>query len=332
MLLGADRRLDVQVLGRAGVPSTGVSAVALQVEATCAGAATRLSVSPDSVSGLGTPVVSVGRNGTARGFTLVRVGPDGGIRFHSSGGAVGVRATVVGYVSTSGAGGSLLPLRRNALGAATPVSVSSTPTTVEVAGRAGVPADARAVVLAVRRSGTSPVGAAWVWPAGADQPTQPSWRRPKGSGVVSQLIVPVGDAGAVRVAGDRAGTLSLDVAGYVAAGDRAVRPLVPKMLIGDGVRLDAGQSRTIDVRGRMGVPSSATAVVVQISGSTPRGGGRLMVWPRGADEPRTADLIVPRDGARETVAVLRLGAGGDLRVRARDAQVRANLTVLGWID
>jgi hypothetical protein len=57
-----------------------------------------------------------------------------------------------------------------------------------------------------------------------------------------------------------------------------------------------------------------------------------MVWPRGGQEPRTADVIVPREGARETVAILRLGTGGDLRVRARDAKVRANLTVLGWID
>jgi hypothetical protein len=150
---------------------------------------------------------------------------------------------------------------------------------------------------------------------------------------VSQLIVPVGADGAVRVAGDGPGTVSLEVAGYVAPGqDRAVRPLVPKALMGDGVRLDSGQARTVDVRGRMGVPSAATAVVVQISGTTPGKGGRLMVWPRGAEEPGAADLIVPADGARETVAVIRLGTDGDLRVRARDAKVRANLTVLGWID
>jgi hypothetical protein len=204
---------------------------------------------------------------------------------------------------------------------------------VAVAGKAGVPSDARAVVLAVRRSGTSPVGSLWVWPTGSEQPAAPSWRRPKGSGVVSQLIVPLGDDGSVRVAADRSGPISLDVAGYVASGqERVVRPLVPKALMGDGVRLDAGQARTVDVRGRMGVPSGARAVVVQISGVTPGKGGRLMVWPRGGQEPRTADVIVPREGARETVAILRLGTGGDLRVRARDAKVRANLTVLGWID
>ncbi|MCZ3387725.1 MAG: N-acetylmuramoyl-L-alanine amidase [Actinomycetia bacterium] len=332
LILGADRRLDVKVLGRAGVPTSGVSAVAISVEASCVSAGTRISVSPDTVTGTGARVLSLGANATAQGFAIVRVGPGGGIRFHNLSGAVALKASVVGYVSTNGAGGSLTPLRRTTLGGASPLAVSSSAVSVDVAGRSGVPADARAVVLAIRRTGDSSVGAVWAWPNGGEQAAAATWRRPRGSGSVAQVIVPLGDNGGIRVAADRSGPISLDVAGYVAAGDSSdVHPVVPRTLIGNGVRLNKGDASTVSVRGRAGVPSDATAVVVQLTGSSSRAPGRLMLWPRGASEPRSADLIVPARGARDTLAVMRLGKGGDLRVRSRDSTLRANLSVVGWI-
>ena len=44
-----------------------------------------------------------------------------------------------------------------------------------------------------------------------------------------------------------------------------------------------------------------------------------------------ATRILGRDATPETLAVLRLGKGGDVRLRAREASLRANLTVVGWI-
>jgi hypothetical protein len=333
LMLGADRHLDVQVLGRAGVPSSGVSAVALSVEAICANRATRVSVSPDTVTGTGARVLSLPPDATARGFVLVRVGPGGGVRFHNSAGAVALKASVVGYVSTSGDGGSLVPRRRSALGVATPLQVGPTPVSVDVGGRAGVPDDAEAVVLVIRRSGRSPVRAVSAWPAGGDRPTTPTWRRPSGSGSVSQVVVPLGVDGDIRVGADRSGAISLDVAGYVASdNERAVHPVVPRPLLGTGVRLDKGDAKTVSVRGRAGVPSTATAVVVQLTASAGKRSGQLGLWPRGSAEPRTADLMVPARGAGETLAVLRIGVDGDVRLRARKAALRANVTVVGWIS
>ncbi|MEP7115089.1 MAG: N-acetylmuramoyl-L-alanine amidase, partial [Ilumatobacteraceae bacterium] len=349
LILGADRKLDVQVLGRAGVPSTGVSAVAISVAAECASTGTQLSVSPDKVTGTGARVLSLGAGVNARGFAMVRVGPGGGIRFHNRSGAVALKASVVGYVSTGGAGGSLTPLRRTALGGASPLSVGTSPIVLEVAGRAGVPTGARAVVLAelrrvivghvaravvlaIRRSGDSPIGSVWAWPVGAEKPPTSTWRRPRGSGSVSQVIVPLGDNGDIRVAADRSGPISIDVAGYVAAGDsRDFHPVVPQTLLGDGVLLGKDDARTVSVRGRAGVSSNATAVVVELTGSSGKGPGRLRLWPRSSSAPRTADLIVPGRGSRETLAVIRLGKGGDLRVGSMDSALRANLTVIGWI-
>lgn len=333
LLLGPDRRLDVQVLGRAGVPAADVSAVALSVQARCATKATRISVSPDSVSGTGARVLSAGAGRTARGYTLVRVGPSGEVRFHNRAGAVALDAEVVGYVSTSGAGGALTPLRRQALAGSSPLSVGTTAVTVDVAGQAGVPGDARAVVLAIRRGAASPVTGVWAWPTGSDRPSVASWRREGGSGSVAQVVVPLGTDGRIRVAADRSGLVSLDVAGYVAAGDqRAFHPLVPRTVTGAGVQLERSRAVNVSVQGRAGVPDRASAVVVALSGSRSGGLGRVRLWPRGGTEPRTADLVVPRRSSRDTVVVVRLGTGGDVRLRGDDVRVRADLQVLGWID
>lgn len=332
LVLGAGRRLDVKVLGRAGVPSSGVSAVAVSVEATCSTARTRIFASPDSVEGSGSRVLSVGSNSTARGFAIVRVGPDGGIRFQNAAGAVALRASVVGYVSTSGSGGSLTALRRTPLGGAHPMTVSATARTVDVAGRAGVPDDARAVVLAIRRGAGSKVSSVWAWPESGNKPAAPAWRRARGAANAGQVIVPLGSTGQLRMAADRSGPISLEVAGYVSASDdRAVHAVVPRALMGDGASLKRGSARTVSVAGRAGVPSDAQAVVVSVTGSAAKRSGRLTVWPRGATEPDTADVLVPKRRSSESLAVVRLGVGGDLRLKARDATLRGNLTVVGWI-
>ena len=72
-------------------------------------------------------------------------------------------------------------------------------------------------------------------------------------------------------------------------------------------------------------------MLVQVTGSAGKKYGSLTVWPRGAAEPRSSDLVVPKNSSRETQAVLRIGKAGDIRVRAKAARVRANLTVVGWI-
>ena len=144
------------------------------------------------------------------------------------------------------------------------------------------PRTPRAVVLAIRRSGDSPVGSVSAWPAGGDQPSTPTWRRPRGSGSVSQVVVPLGTGGGIRVAADRSGPISLDVAGYVASGnDRSVHPVVPRSLLGDGVRLDKGDARTVSVRGRAGVPSGGQ-------------GGRRPAHRVGRQEARTAGPVAAR--------------------------------------
>jgi hypothetical protein len=126
--------------------------------------------------------------------------------------------------------------------------------------------------------------------------------------------------------------VSLQVAGYVAGNaDRPVHAVVPRPLLGDGVKVAKGKARTVNVGGRAGVPNDARAVVVSVTGAADRRSSRVTVWPRGSSEPNTSDLMVPRHRSSESVAVIRIGRDGDLRLSAKKGTVHSNLTVLGWI-
>ena len=159
-----------------------------------------------------------------------------------------------------------------------------------------------------------------------------SWRRSRGPAAVSQLIVPLGSTGALRLAADRPGPVSLQVAGYVAANaNRPVHAVVPRPLSGDGVKVAKGKARTVNVSGRAGVPNDAKAVVVSVTGAADKRSAGVTVWPRGSSEPNTSDLMVPRHRSSESVAVIRIGSDGDLRLSAKKGTIHGNLTVLGWI-
>ena len=262
----------------------------------------------------------------------MRLGQDGGLTFRNSSGSVALSVSVVGYVSTSGGGGSLVPLGRNRLPGANPLSVSSAAVDVSIAGRAGVPADARAVVLNVRRSSDSKVSSVWTWAAGAAQPAPSSWSRGSGAAASQRVIVPLGDLGAIRVAADRAGKVALDVVGYVAADDlRKVAPVVPQRLTRKGLRLHRGESTTVSVRGRAGIPAEARAALVQLSGLNASASARLTVWPRGGARPSPDDLVVPKRLDRDGFALVPIGRAGDIRVHAAGGKIGLQVVVLGWV-
>jgi hypothetical protein len=101
--------------------------------------------------------------------------------------------------------------------------------------------------------------------------------------------------------------------------------------MGDGVKVTKGHVRTVSVDGRAGVPSDARAVVVSVTGSAEKRSARVTVWPRGASEPSSSDLMVPRHRSSGSVVVLRIGRDGDVRLSARQGTIHGNLTVLGWI-
>ena len=77
-------------------------------------------------------------------------------------------------------------------------------------------------------------------------------------------------------------------------------------------RVDAGRSR-----GAPGSPRSAKAAVLQLSGTGAKDLTRLVVYPAGADVPRSSDLSVPKRRDRTNLVVVPLGDEGRLRLLNR---------------
>ena len=331
VLLGPDSRIRVPVLGRGGVPSSKVSAVAVNVLASCAGRDTSLSVGPSTVRSGDAFAVSVDAGESARGLAVSGVGPDGAITVRNAKGTVSAAVSVVGYWTTGGGGDGFVPLPAATVpGTGAGLPVGSSPVTVEVAGRAGVPSGADAAVINVRRRGGGSASAVWVWAANAGRPAVPALRRSPGQAAQQRVVVPLAADGRIKVAADQPTRVTLDVVGYLSGGGAGFHPVAPRLVTPNGLRVPPGQSRRTTVGGVAGVPRSADAVVLQLSGSKARRGTRLFVYPAGATVPAGADVSVPRRAARTNLVVVPLGAKGRVKVRNADSAADVSLVVMGW--
>lgn len=332
VLLGEASRVRVPVLGRAGVPASGVSAVALNVVAACAGRSTTVAVGPSGVPAAAAPTVDLEAGATAAGLAVTGVGTDGAVAVTNRAGSVSVALTVLGYWTTSGAGDGFVPLARAAVpGTGRGLPVGTAPVSVAVGGNAGVPADAHAVVLNVRRSVGGTADAVWVWPSGARRPSTAVLRRSADQPASQRVVVPLGAQGEVRLAADGDTRVQLDVVAYLGRTGQGFHPVAPKPLTGAGLALGAGTSARVAVGGVGAVPATADAVVLQLTGTASGARSRLFVYPGAGDPPRGADLTLVGDQPRSNVVVVPLGGKGRVRVLARDGAAEVALGVVGWI-
>ncbi|MFS0703778.1 IPT/TIG domain-containing protein [Cellulomonas sp. 179-A 9B4 NHS] len=229
--------------------------------------------------------------------TFVPLGPDGKVCVTPvSGAPVGrMLLDVTAYaVGTSGVVGvpstRLLDTRPGGTGEVDGPVRPRTLHTVQVAGRAGVPADARAVLLNVTTTRVAAPGNLRVFPAGRTRPTETSTvnyvpGKDKANGTLVQLV-----DGKVSFWSDSGGSADvlLDVIGYTPAGSTLTAVPEPTRVLDTrpGTRtgpldgpLPARTGRSLPVAGVGGVPVDATAVVLNVTVTGATGIGNLRVHP-----------------------------------------------------
>lgn len=206
------------VAGRGGVPSSGVRAVVLNTTVTGAAASGHLTVYP---AGQQRPEVSnlnYVRGQTRANLVVVPVDDQGRVVLVGSAGAPHVVADVVGYYAMRGA--SFRPLQpervldtRSGNGSAGRLS-PQVPRPVEVAGRAGVPDGATAVLLNVTATGANAGGFVTVYPGGS-VPVASNLNYTKGATVPNLVVVPLdGDGNAWLFSNAGSPHALADVVGY----------------------------------------------------------------------------------------------------------------------
>ncbi|WIB76341.1 hypothetical protein DEJ28_11765 [Curtobacterium sp. MCPF17_002] len=204
-------------------------------------------------------------------------------------------------------------------------TVRTTPTTVQLGGRTGVPATATAVVVNVEVENPTAAGSARVTPAGVS------------AGVTTQAFrkgQTVSSLQTVRLAGGKvqvqltagAGTVYLDVSGYYANGSGATfTPLNAARVFNKRV----GTTPTkVPLAGHAGIPSTATAVALNTEVGTPSANGYVRVTPAGKDA-RVAAQVFTKGTTISNLVIVKL-AGGAAQVKVSSGTATVFMDVAGY--
>jgi sortase (surface protein transpeptidase) len=176
---------------------------------------------------------------------------------------------------------------------------------VQVAGRAGVPANALAAVLNVTGVNTTAPGYVTVFPAGTGLPTASNVNFDRAGQVLANMVtVKLGAGGAVDVYMQEPMDVVIDVSG-------AYIPAPAARASGRLVTFEKGAARALDTRdrgvpvfpqsveqvnvGAAGVPADAVAVVVNVT-ATETGLGYWTAFPLGQAPPNASNLNIDTPG------------------------------------
>ncbi len=345
--LGRGGRLVIPVLGRLGVPATGVGAVQLHVTAVGASASSHLTVHP---SGVAPTTSSLNYEaGRAVGNTVTaRPGVDGAVVVTNGTATVHVVVDLVGWAQAAPRAGdpglhAIAPRRVwDSRSGGRPLDVRGT-TVVVVGGT--VPSSATAVVVNLTTVGASASGLPLLsWPAGGPRPATSNGNTVRGVPVATQVVVGIGTGGSVAVAtGGGTTHLVVDVVGYLVgvrsqltAGDGLVRSVPPLRLVDtrtSGVPLASGQRLVQQVTGRGGVPSGASAALITVTSVPgPQATGTLVVVGNGEARPPTSDLNARADVPVARQVIARLGVDGGIAVIRTGGTGHVVVDLVGYVS
>ncbi len=339
----------LQVTGTKGVPA-GASGVMLNVTVVAPYQVGYLTVYPD-VPGPRQPTSTVnfevGREVANAAF--VALPPNGRLCYARVGGIARVILDVTGF-TMPGSGTELQDPVRLVDTRPTPYRVGEVngPVgpgvvhTVQVGGRAGVPADATAVIVNATVTNVTGPGNLRVFPAGAPVPNASVLNYAPGKDKANAAIVALSSSGQLSFYSDTDGStvdVVLDVTGYVTAGgvyagvtpSRALDTRPGAGHVGDLVGpLEARTPYTFALPAAK-VPAGATSVVLNVTAIDPSGYGNLRVYPSGLgdvpfastlnyvpgrDIPNLVVVDLPDDGSATVTLFSDMVAGGTVHVAA----------------
>jgi glucose/arabinose dehydrogenase len=191
-----------------------------------------------------------------------------------------------------------------------------------VTGRGGVAVDAAAVSLNVTATNSAGAGFVTVFPCGATQPTASSLNYTAGSIVPNAVISKVGASGKVCLFVNVATDLVVDLGGYFPQLTRLVSTNPARVLDtragfttfdglqqGGGLR-GAASVTEVQIVGRLGIPSNAAAVVLNVTVTEPTEAGYVTVYPCGGNPPLASNVNVVQGSTVAVMVVAKIGTGG----------------------
>jgi streptogramin lyase len=324
------------------------------------GAASDIAVGPDGALWYVAPATdAVGRittDGVVTSFTdpsihgpnAITAGPNGSLWFVN-----GATATLGRIQAATPAPGSafhpVVPQRildsRGTTGGWGAKLVAGSPRQLQVRGVATIPATATAAVLNVTATG-SDVGSFLSVSPGGGATTVSNLNFAAGETIPNLVTAKLGPTGSVVLA-TALGSVDVvaDVVGYYddgTGGGDLYNGVTPTRLLdsrgpigGWNAPLTAGAPRTLSVRqpgNPAGVPTTATAVIANVTATEATTGSFLSVWPTGVAPPAASNLNF---GAGQTIAnlvIVGIGADGSISLGNAAGAVDVVVDVVGYFD
>lgn len=351
--VGPHTSLRLQVTGRGGVPSQGVSAVVLNLTVTEPTAGTFLTVFPANAQRPLASNLNVSAGQTLPNLVTVAVGADGGVYIYNDQGSSHLVADVAGwYGDGTELGGAryhpvspsrVLDTRKGNGAPAAPVGPGSA-IDLQVTGRGGIPAaGVSAVVLNVTAADPSAASYVTAWPTGQPRPLASNLNLAAGQTAPNLVAVAVGSGGRVSLF-NSAGYVHLvaDVAGWYGDGTEAggsrFHAVSPQRLLdtrtGTGAPagpIGAGAPLDLRVTGLAGVPvADVVAVTLNVTVTEPTASTYLTVWPSGEARPLASNLNFAPGQTVANLVTVAVGAGGRVSIFGGGGLTHVVVDVAGW--
>ncbi len=333
-VLPGGQSITIPMAGLYGVPADAVS-VALNVTAADAAAPGFLTVYPSTEPLPTASNVNYRAGGADPNLVVAKLGTDGAIKVYSDQ-TTNVIVDVFGYFSTTAANGFIPVTPDRVIDTRNSGSKPAKGSTVtfQVAGLYGVPADAKSVALNLTLDQPAEAGWAAAYAAGAPVPATSNVNVLAGETRPNVVFAPIGDNGAVSVYLDTSAHVIADVFGYYSAASNAelFKPVKPKRLIDTrqkGARIPAGGTIEVKVTDIGGVPSTATAVVLNITATDAQGSGYLTVFPANVGQPPSSNVNYVAGQSIPNVVVSGVSPDGRVKIYSY-AETHVIVDVAGW--
>lgn len=198
---------------------------------------------------------------------------------------------------------------------------------IAVTGRAGVPDDAKGVVLNVTTVGADAPGFVTLYPCDEDVPSTSSVNFGRGQVVANSTVVKLSGDGDICVFASTDVHVLVDTTGYV-GDDGSITTIVPTRLVetregkstddGDNEgtgQVEAGEPIEVQIAGRGGVPDDAEVVVANLTMVRPEGRGFATMSPCGeapGEAPSTSSVNFEAGQVRANSSFVPLSEDGTM--------------------
>ncbi|PZE27263.1 hypothetical protein DEI86_07150 [Curtobacterium sp. MCBD17_028] len=323
---------SIQVGGKAGVPTSGVGAVVVNVTAVNMTQQGEVRGRPDGSTASALMLVFDGGGlGTTSNTATIAVGDDGTIQVASDV-VTDLVIDVQGYYTANDDGtaaggfvsvpGTRIVDSRNGTGVSKAQIAAGSSVTFQVTGNGGVPAGASAVVANFIVIPAANGGYITPYPAGTSKP-QRSLQYAAGVPTSLTAQVALSSDGKLTVADDvNAIDLAVDVQGYFTAtngGGSVFTPAAGTVYdtrVSPNTALAGQETRAIPVSGQAGVPavgSGVTAVALTLTAlHAANSGGNATVYADGAAKPATTSINFAGDSIRTNTVIVAVGSNGKI--------------------